>query len=603
MFEQFIQSVLTNKKETETTPPLITKKTIISTGFKLPIQYLDSSEKYELSDIVSNDLELATIDNDQKSMYDYLFQPKHEFARNMIPEWKKQYTTNVEFLNDTKNVLQSMSHYRLPMSKLTYELDCNKITTIWSDLKEDKTFLDRYGYMEWDMLVYLNKSPSFLQSLTFVNVLSPAISLVLPLLFLIFPFIILKIQGIPITFSIYIDVLKSIARNHFIGKALLNMSSLSWDKMIYLVITFGLYLLQIYQNISQCNRFYNNVVKINEHLLELKLYSTYSIESMETFMSMVENRPSYKPFYENVNQQCIVMKKINSELKNIRPFCKTLSKFGEVGYMLKCFYELHSNKEYEECLKHSIGFEGYINNLLGVSENLECGKVAFADFVNESKCDFKNQYYPPLMDDSPVKNDCSFDKNMIISSPNKSGKTTILKTTTINIIFSQQFGCGFYESATLKPYSHIHSYLNIPDTSGRDSLFQAESRRCKEILDVISKYNDPTKYRHFCNFDELYSGTNPEEATKAGHAFLKYLSNYDNVNFILTTHYFSICKRFLKSDRVQNYKMVVNVLEDGTFDYTYKIKKGISKIKGGVRILKDMNYPDEIINTIEKQIK
>ena len=59
----------------------------------------------------------------------------------------------------------------------------------------------------------------------------------------------------------------------------------------------------------------------------------------------------------------------------------------------------------------------------------------------------------------------------------------------------------------------------------------------------------------------------------------------------------------MKSDRVQNYKMVVNVLEDGTFDYTYKIKKGISKIKGGVRILKDMNYPDEIINTIEKQIK
>jgi DNA mismatch repair protein MutS len=204
------------------------------------------------------------------------------------------------------------------------------------------------------------------------------------------------------------------------------------------------------------------------------------------------------------------------------------------------------------------------------------------------------------MDEDPVKNDCSFEKNMIISSPNKSGKTTILKTTTLNIIFSQQIGCGFYDSAVINPYTHIHSYLNIPDTSGRDSLFQAESRRCKDIIDIISKYDDPLKYRHFCIFDELYSGTNPDEASKAGHAFLKYLAKYENVNFILTTHYFAICKKFINSHHIQNYKMNVNINADGTFEYTYKIKRGISKIKGAIRVLKDMDYPAEIIETIEK---
>jgi DNA mismatch repair protein MutS len=142
--------------------------------------------------------------------------------------------------------------------------------------------------------------------------------------------------------------------------------------------------------------------------------------------------------------------------------------------------------------------------------------------------------------------------------------------------------------------------LNIPDTSGRDSLFQAESRRCKEIIDNI-KLNSDSKCRHFCIFDELYSGTNPEEASKAGHAFLKYLNGFSNVNYILTTHYFAICNKFKKSKQVQNYKMEVNVLKDGTFEYTYKIKKGVSKIKGGIRVLKDMDYPDEIIDTIENQ--
>ena len=156
-------------------------------------------------------------------------------------------------------------------------------------------------------------------------------------------------------------------------------------------------------------------------------------------------------------------------------------------------------------------------------------------------------------------------------------------------------GCGFYSSATINPYTHIHSYLNIPDTSERDSLFQAESRRCKEIIDIINENPDTTESRHFCIFDELYSGTNPEEAVQAGKAFLSYLSKYPNVRFMLTTHYVKICKHFKKSAIVSNYKMAVDVMPDGNFDYKYKMKKGISKLKGGIRVLKDMNYPAEIL--------
>jgi DNA mismatch repair ATPase MutS len=239
-----------------------------------------------------------------------------------------------------------------------------------------------------------------------------------------------------------------------------------------------------------------------------------------------------------------------------------------------------------------------MDNLLGIHTNIQSNIISYASFDDKNTCTFNKQYYPGLTHENPIKNDCNFDKNMIISSPNKSGKTTILKSTALNIIFSQQIGCGFYKSATLTPFTHIHSYLNIPDTSGRDSLFQAESRRCKEIIDNIIQYGD-SNYRHFCLFDELYSGTNPTEASKAGYAFLEYLQQHSNVTFILTTHYLSICKKFKQSTHVQNFKMIVNVKPDGSFEYTYKIKKGISKIKGGVRVLKDMNYPEHIIKTIE----
>jgi DNA mismatch repair ATPase MutS len=216
---------------------------------------------------------------------------------------------------------------------------------------------------------------------------------------------------------------------------------------------------------------------------------------------------------------------------------------------------------------------------------------------DSSGCSMVDQYYPPLIDEDPVVNTVNLDKNMMLSGPNKAGKTTILKSTALNIIFTQQVGCGFYASATLRPYTHLHSYLNIPDTSGRDSLFQAESRRCKDILDRIKE--GASGSRHFCIFDELYSGTNPEEATKAGYAFLKYLTGFENVDFMLTTHYVKICKKFLKSERVQNYKMDVQVLENGEFHYTYQMKKGISKIQGAIRVMKDMEYPEEIISGME----
>jgi DNA mismatch repair ATPase MutS len=33
------------------------------------------------------------------------------------------------------------------------------------------------------------------------------------------------------------------------------------------------------------------------------------------------------------------------------------------------------------------------------------------------------------------------------------------------------------------------------------------------------------------------------------------------------------------------------------FNYTYKLEKGISNVQGGMKVLRDMNYPKEIIES------
>ena len=146
----------------------------------------------------------------------------------------------------------------------------------------------------------------------------------------------------------------------------------------------------------------------------------------------------------------------------------------------------------------------------------------------------------------------------------------------------------------MNPFQFIHCYINIPDTNDRDSLFQAEVRRCHNILEKIDTNSN---LRHFCIFDELFSGTNPYEAISSAVSYLEYINRY-NVKFILTTHYIQLCELMENNKKIVNQNMKTDV-KNNVSQYFYKMIKGISKIKGGLSVLKQLNYPEEIIKRSE----
>lgn len=671
----------------------VAAKLASGTIFKHPISYTDPNKLHELSSSIIEDLEMIqpkpklmvktdtkvadTKVNDEdvdsvtavKGLYHYVFSPASVYGTEHLPIWSKYYTTDIEYLKHTQTLFD-MFDGELLERNIAQNTVCttsveafSSMKQTWSDFRgtgKITDFKEKFSYIEAPFLSKLNTSSSFLQFLSLYNISSPVIALLTPIIVLIIPFFILIMRGLAVSVTEYVDILKTIISQHSIGKFLTQFDSVSLEQKMYILMSVVFYFIQIYQNIMACVRFYDNIKLVHTHIHTIHGYLTATGVNMSYLIQLIQtyHLSSYEPFREELSERYELLNEVTKALEDISPFSVSVSKFFQIGYVMKNYYSLFSQTDLNELLEYSFGFNAYMEHLTACRSFVVSGLIKKCSFIASTKTDTStvddvnrrltpivevaeeeaeseaeseskemdakdtvlpppppprppikkngvtkllSQVYAPLKANDAAKviaNDVVLDKQLIITGPNAAGKTTVIKTTLFNIILSQQIGYGFYEHAELNPYDFLHCYLNIPDTSGRDSLFQAESRRCMEILRCIMDHPDK---RHFCIFDELYSGTNPYEAVAAAYGYIDYISKNPNVDLILTTHYIELCELLEKrnSDAVSNLHMSVNP-ETGA--YMYKIANGISTIKGGLKVLRDLNYPSEIVESASKII-
>ena len=588
--------------------PVINLESLNDT-FKLPIRY--NKEVKILNETVINDLELVkTLDSSEKPIYEDMFNPQNRPSRKVIEQLANYYTTDINYLKDAQQLTKNIKNDEINSIYNEYNMssyDIENVLTAWEEIKSETGFCEKYLYIDWQFAKQLNNNASFLQFMSIYNIASPILSLCLPIFILIIPFFIIKVKGYELNIKEYIEILKGLIANHSVAKIFTQFHQVDTGQKVYLLISSAFYLFSIYQNILICVRFYSNMKKIHDYLDKFKRYINTTIQLMNYFSYNTNKLTTFEEFNVELKQNIHILEHFKYEIDKITPFTFSLIKLGEIGHIMHTFYQLYDNVTYHNAILYSFGFHGYCNIMSEIKTNMEVNKVNNTTFLKKENREnknkkpiFKKMYYPKLINEKEktnkiIKNDCNLNKNIIITGPNASGKTTTLKSVLINILLSQQIGCGCFESCKLTPYDNIHCYLNIPDTSGRDSLFQAEARRCKDIIECIQERTDET---HFCIFDELYSGTNPEEAVVSAFAFMDYIAKNDNITCMLTTHYMKLCKKLAKNKNIKNYHMKT-VKKNDNFDYTYLIEEGISKIKGGLKVLKDMNYPKEILDNTE----
>ena len=526
--------------------------------FKLPIQYVENNE---INSIIKTDLEMPTI-------------YKNLVGNSMlIDNWSSYYTTNKNFLKDTQRHITSIP-------KIIID---NSIIETYKKFKSETSFIEKYQYIGLKMMRHLNYSSTFLHGLGLYNLASPVISLLTPLLVLIVPFLILKMKGIPITISIYIEFLKSMMQKNSMYTLFTKFNEIGFQQKMSAIVTIIFYFFQIYSNIMSCISFYKNIHSISAFLENYRDHIKKSIENMNILQNSIHKYKTYSLFYDEIENHKIKLTHLYDRLKIIYPFKNTISRISQLGLIMNLNYEIFMEKEFDQSFMFSVYLNQYIYDIQTM-KTLVKKKIHKCKYRKNTK--IEGMYYLPHIDETPILNDIDLSQNIMITGPNASGKTTILKALLINLLMSQQFGYGCYKKAQVKVYDIFHSYLNIPDTSGRDSLFQAEARRCKDIL--VSIVENPNS-SHCCIFDEIYSGTNPTDAVSCATMYLEEMNKYKSaVDYVLTTHYIELCELF--DNKICNLKMNVNVLDD-TIEYLYKIENGISYVHGGKQVLKDLKYP------------
>jgi hypothetical protein len=533
--------------------------------FKLPIEYTSHGE---INSIVKADLEMTTENN----IYKHLMPDSL-----LIHKWSSYYSSSKSFLKDTQ---QHIRYY--PKTDLNTTMIAE-----YKTFKEESNFVDKYQYISLKFLKPLNESTLFLQCLGMFNLASPVISLLSPLFILIVPFVILKLRGIPITIAIYISFLKQLLQRNGFYNMITNFNSIPMQQKMSSLISIFFYMFQVYSNVMSCIIFYRNINTVSTFLNHYHVHLKNSIQLMEKVQLSISKYKTYTSFYHEIEMNKNIMKKLLSRFNLILPYESTFAKITQLGILMSLYYDIYYSEEYHKTFMFSIYLNQYDKDLTALSQLCKNKMINKCKYGSITK--INEMYYLPHINDNPVKNNLSLDTNILITGPNASGKTTLLKSALINVLMSQQFGYGCYKSAKIKIYDMFHSYLNIPDTSGRDSLFQAEARRCKDILECIHDNQDKM---HLCIFDEIYSGTNPNDAVLCANLYLKGMNHYkQTVDYILTTHYIQLCENFQKEPLVKNLKMNVTVADDD-IKYMYSIIPGISYIHGGKHILKNLDYPE-----------
>ncbi|MBX9830933.1 hypothetical protein K2X40_03165 [Candidatus Babeliales bacterium] len=125
---------------------------------------------------------------------------------------------------------------------------------------------------------------------------------------------------------------------------------------------------------------------------------------------------------------------------------------------------------------------------------------------------------------------------MIVTGPNKAGKSSVLKALGINIILAQSFGIACAQDCEMTLFDALITYITVTDDISCDaSLMVAELARADSCLKKIQAL-EPNKFACALIDDSLFKGTTFQKREKLAYQFVENLGSSGRVCGMVATH-------------------------------------------------------------------
>jgi DNA mismatch repair protein MutS len=193
------------------------------------------------------------------------------------------------------------------------------------------------------------------------------------------------------------------------------------------------------------------------------------------------------------------------------------------------------------------------------------------------------QLYHPLLH-TPVAYDVTLNPKqnfLFLTGANMGGKSTFIKAMGV-AVYLAHVGMGVpAQHMQLALFNGLLSNINVVDNLIQgESYFYNEVQRIKK---TIEKINNGKNW--LILIDELFKGTNVQDAMKCSSAVIEGLRKMHNSLFILSTHLYEIGGELKKYPNIQFKYFETSVL-NGQLQFSYQLKDGISNDRLGYLILK-----------------
>jgi len=258
------------------------------------------------------------------------------------------------------------------------------------------------------------------------------------------------------------------------------------------------------------------------------------------------------------------------------------------------YFGFHLHNHYKSETLELIEIFGRLDAWYSMAMATKTFDLKFPEFTEQELPMIQSKGLYHLLLENPVAYDLEMNPEhnfLFLTGANMAGKSTLIKAVG-SAVFLAHLGMGVpAQEMKLTLFDGLLTNINVVDNIAKgESYFYNEVQRVKN---TVQKINNGKKW--LVLIDELFKGTNVQDAMKCSLTVIKGLIKIKNSLFILSTHLYEIGDE-LKSIPNISFRYFETDVNDDQLKFSYQLKEGISNDRLGYVILKR----EKVVDMLEK---